>query len=273
MTTYSHRKATSSSPQRFNDYLDCLREEFEVQSNTMWTKSLNPRRFNIYLANIKGEFELMAGDIESLRKERDGFEAKGMYVYYGTRAPLSRYSVEAQAKELQNVRDKFVCHRCSKGTKISSRIIAPAQSKASESAPSSSARPVVQSNSLPNPKTSSQISNTSQQVLCLLREPFQSISHSTTWLSDRVANIQTDTIPSPLSQPFPLPAQPDSGPDWSIKFNHKVEKELSMKMEYTLPHGKRVGCVKFSQDGKYLAAGCYDGKAYIYTVESGTLTW
>lgn len=46
-----------------------------------------------------------------------------------------------------------------------------------------------------------------------------------------------------------------------------------MRMEYTLLHGKRIGCVKFSQDGKYLAAGCYDGKAYIYAVESGTLTW
>lgn len=101
MTTSSHRKATSSSPQRFNDYLNCLREEFEVQSNVIWTKSLNPRRFNIYLANIKGEFELMAGDIESLRKERDGFEAKGMYFYCDN---TQRSAVIQSRRKLKNSR-------------------------------------------------------------------------------------------------------------------------------------------------------------------------
>jgi len=30
--------------------------------------------------------------------------------------------------------------------------------------------------------------------------------------------------------------------------------------------------VKFSRDGRYLAAGCGDGKAYIYDVETGKLT-
>jgi WD40 repeat protein len=63
------------------------------------------------------------------------------------------------------------------------------------------------------------------------------------------------------------------GPDWSIAFNNQVAKELDIEMIHLLSHGKRVYCVKFSPDGKYLAAACGDGKAYIYDVETGALTW
>ena len=80
-------------------------------------------------------------------------------------------------------------------------------------------------------------------------------------------------ISSPVTQASALAVYPDPGPeepDWSIKFN---KKKLDVEMVHTLSHGKPIGCVQFSRDGKYLAAGCYDGKAYIYDVETGTLTW
>jgi glucose repression regulatory protein TUP1 len=62
-------------------------------------------------------------------------------------------------------------------------------------------------------------------------------------------------------------------PDWSIAFNNQVAKELDIEMIQLLSPGEVTNCVKFSPDGRYLAAGCWDGKAYIYDVETGALTW
>lgn len=44
-------------------------------------------------------------------------------------------------------------------------------------------------------------------------------------------------------------------------------------MAHTLCHEEWITCIKFSQDGEYLAVGCEDGTAYIYDVQTGTLTW
>jgi WD40 repeat protein len=61
---------------------------------------------------------------------------------------------------------------------------------------------------------------------------------------------------------------------WSISFNNDVGKELDVEIVKTLSHEEAIHCVKFSQDGKYLAAGCRNGKAYIYDVsETGILAW
>ena len=65
----------------------------------------------------------------------------------------------------------------------------------------------------------------------------------------------------------------DEGHSQSILFNDEIKKELDVEMERVLFHGSSIGCVRFSQDGKHLAAGCRDGKVYIYDVETGTLTW
>jgi WD40 repeat protein len=67
---------------------------------------------------------------------------------------------------------------------------------------------------------------------------------------------------------------PDPGPEqrnWSVTFNSEVEKELDVELAHVLFHGRPIYYVNFSQDGKYLAAGCHDGKAYIYDVQTGKL--
>ena len=100
----------------------------------------------------------------------------------------------------------------------------------------------------------------------------RTISHA---ISKRSDNISADsqTIARPLPQEPALTVDPRSGPDERlIKFNKNVEKELDVKIGHTLFHGGAVDCVKFSRDGKYVAAGCKDGKTYIHDVKQGTLT-
>jgi glucose repression regulatory protein TUP1 len=58
-----------------------------------------------------------------------------------------------------------------------------------------------------------------------------------------------------------------------MTFNHEVKKELEVELMHTSLHNKPVWCVEFSKDGRYLAAGCFDGKAYVYDAQTGTLTW
>jgi len=68
---------------------------------------------------------------------------------------------------------------------------------------------------------------------------------------------------------------PDSGPaDHDLDYpTTPDEGELSVKMEHSFAHRDAILCLNFSQDGKYLAAGCQDGKVYVYDVDSGTLIW
>jgi WD40 repeat protein len=61
--------------------------------------------------------------------------------------------------------------------------------------------------------------------------------------------------------------------DWSISFNNEVGKKFDVQMAHVFFHGQIIECVKFSRDGKYLAAACWDGNAYIYDVETGRLSW
>jgi hypothetical protein len=42
------------------------------------TTGSRPRRYNTHLDGLKGEFDLMTQEIDSLRKERDEYRAKGV---------------------------------------------------------------------------------------------------------------------------------------------------------------------------------------------------
>jgi len=261
---------------RFHDYLNGLQEEFELKSDPTLTKSLRERRFNIYVGGLCCEFELMAEEIESLRRERDKYKAKGMYFISWKHIPhlVIIIIVEAQAKEPQDVRRNFFCQRCS------SRIMTAPQLPASPKIALSSTASIFisQSQYLDKPNTS----NASRGVN-LTQEMTARRSTQSTFLSQKLpsttarytiaAHSRAGTRPpSPLRVPA-WTADPHSGSEgaWSITFNNEVKKELDVKIAHELFHGKAIMYVKFSQDGKYLAAGCLDGKAYIYDVETGTL--
>jgi len=60
----------------------------------------------------------------------------------------------------------------------------------------------------------------------------------------------------------------DSGIDWIVGYNPGVQTNLNIDLMSTLEHSSVVCCVRFSNDGKYLASGC-NKSAQIYDVETG----
>jgi len=56
--------------------------------------------------------------------------------------------------------------------------------------------------------------------------------------------------------------------DWFVIFNQSVPRALDVDLVHTLPHESVVCCVRFSQDGKYVATGC-NRSAQIYDVRTG----
>ncbi|KAF3925107.1 hypothetical protein AA313_de0210003 [Arthrobotrys entomopaga] len=62
--------------------------------------------------------------------------------------------------------------------------------------------------------------------------------------------------------------QKKEGSDWFAYFNHRVPRVLDVDLMHTLEHNSVVCCVRFSQDGKYLATGC-NRSAQIFDVQSG----
>jgi WD40 repeat protein len=121
------------------------------------------------------------------------------------------------------------------------------------------------------PQGSTQKSTLFRKLYSTITPTSRTISHALTKRSDTIS--QTVTRPSPLPRVSPSTVDPASGPsECLVKFNNKVEKELDVEIAHTLFHGGLVVCVKFSRDGKYLAAACFDGKTYIYDVQKGTLT-
>jgi len=217
---------------RFNDYLNGLREEFELLSTS--SKRARPRRFNTYLDGLKCEFELLTEDVESLQKERDEFEVKGMCFVF-LLLKFLMITVKAQAMEIKN---NVVCQRCSEGT----------------------ASPVVQSRkSLQKPNTSSHVLKLSHQHMTATGGSESSIKPI------RTSDTTRHTITFPFQTPD-LIVDPDSAPEGA-------EKEFSIEMAHALSHSGSIWCVKFSRDGKYLAAACHDGGSYIYDVQTGSLIW
>src|SRR5260221_2983787 len=193
-------------------------------------------------------------------------------------------TVEVQMKELQDVRLNFVCERCNIGT------TSPPQIAVRPKTMTTSSKILVQSQPLDMPGTSDTSKDMdlsqettptrrSSQHTCLIPKFRSAISPTrpslpATHAVTKGADTPTVVIPSPLQQASTSNVDPDSGPKkrgWSIEFNDKVEKKLDVEITHTIVLGRSVDCVKFTRDGKYLAAGCEDG-AYIYNVE-GTLIW
>ncbi|KAJ3084819.1 general transcription repressor [Rhizoclosmatium hyalinum] len=61
------------------------------------------------------------------------------------------------------------------------------------------------------------------------------------------------------------------GPDWAVVYNPKSltgKGKLDVSLAYSLDHGSVVCCVKFSNDGQYLATGC-NRTAQIFDTRTG----
>nr|ODN98800.1 glucose repression regulatory protein TUP1 [Cryptococcus depauperatus CBS 7855] len=58
------------------------------------------------------------------------------------------------------------------------------------------------------------------------------------------------------------------GADWQAMWSSQMRKQLDVTLVHSLEHETVVCCVKFSNDGKYLATGC-NRTAQIYEVKSG----
>jgi WD40 repeat protein len=79
----------------------------------------------------------------------------------------------------------------------------------------------------------------------------------------RVGNELANLNPDDLS-----PEQKRVGSDWFAVFNPDLPRVLDVQLLHNLLHESAVCCVRFSQNGKYVATGC-DRSAQIYDVNTG----
>ncbi|KAG1560470.1 hypothetical protein G6F49_002675 [Rhizopus delemar] len=81
---------------------------------------------------------------------------------------------------------------------------------------------------------------------------------------------QTPNEPLSDINPENVPANMKvEGQDWFALFNPKATRYLKVDLLHTFDHGSVVCCVKFSADGRFLAAGCNQA-TYIYDTLSST---
>jgi WD40 repeat protein len=184
------------------------------------------------------------------------------------------------------VRRKAACYRCRKGNTGVPQTIA-SWLKAKKTTRSVSSIP----ENLNKPRTSrtsrgllqsQQTRRSTQRRLTLTPThsaitPTQPVTRTISQPSDIAAtSCQIVSLPS-TSKPSATTVDPDSGTEevgCTTSLNNKVGKELNVEVINTLFHERTICRVKFSQDGKYLAAGCLDGKAYVYDIsEGGILLW
>lgn len=90
------------------------------------------------------------------------------------------------------------------------------------------------------------------------------------------AQPQQPTLPSVGNELTKLnvaelpPQLKKEGEDWWAIFNPAVPRQLDVKLVHSLQHSSVVCCVRFSQDGLYVATGC-NRAAQIFEVETGGL--
>lgn len=80
-------------------------------------------------------------------------------------------------------------------------------------------------------------------------------------LGNNLAYIDTERVP---------PHAIKSRDDWLVLYNERAPRQLDVDIVHALEHVSVVCCVRFSNDGKYLATGC-NRSAQIYDVQSGQL--
>ncbi|KAI8991336.1 WD40-repeat-containing domain protein [Mycotypha africana] len=78
--------------------------------------------------------------------------------------------------------------------------------------------------------------------------------------SEALGDINPESVPANMKV---------EGQDWFALFNPKATRYLKVDLLHTFDHGSVVCCVKFSSDGRYLAAGCNQA-TYIYDTVTAT---
>ena len=78
-------------------------------------------------------------------------------------------------------------------------------------------------------------------------------------VGNNLADLDPERIPA---------SQKKEGSDWFALFNPRVPRVLDVDLVHTLDHHSVVCCVRFSQDGKYVATGC-NRSAQIFDVATG----
>ncbi|KAG2204581.1 hypothetical protein INT47_012640 [Mucor saturninus] len=78
--------------------------------------------------------------------------------------------------------------------------------------------------------------------------------------SEALGDINPENVPANMKV---------EGQDWFALFNPKATRYLKVDLLHTFDHGSVVCCVKFSADGRFLAAGCNQA-TYIYDTLSAT---
>lgn len=82
---------------------------------------------------------------------------------------------------------------------------------------------------------------------------------------------ELDAIGNQLSELNPDKLPPHykrSGDDWHAVFNPNVTRRLDVDLVHNLVHQSVVCCVRFSQDGRFVATGC-NRSAQIFDVNTG----
>lgn len=80
------------------------------------------------------------------------------------------------------------------------------------------------------------------------------LSNTSAGTSDAFGDINPENVPANMKV---------EGQDWFALFNPKTTRYLKVDLVHTFDHGSVVCCVKFSADGRFLAAGCNQA-TYIY---------
>jgi hypothetical protein len=87
--------------------------------------------------------------------------------------------------------------------------------------------------------------------------------------------VMSSTVPEALSPTSSdVTSDLESEAEWTIEYNTEIKKSVDVSLIHSVNVGTRIGCLKFSKDGKNLAVGFYEnGTTNIYAVQSGERTW
>ncbi|KAL8847209.1 MAG: hypothetical protein Q9221_007735 [Calogaya cf. arnoldii] len=91
------------------------------------------------------------------------------------------------------------------------------------------------------------------------RPPSPLPPHQGHHIINNLADIELDSL---------RPDQKREGSDWFAIFNPRIPRVLDVDLKHTLHHDSVVCCVRFSQDGRFVATGC-NRSAQIFDVANG----